>query len=378
MRFIHIEDSFCDAELIKDVICSEWPNCEIAVVASRAELATEIKRGGFDLFLSDYSMPGFDGLSALAMARTMAPDKPFIFLSGTIGEERAVEALRLGAIDYIIKDRPARLIPAIRHALGASEEQQRRKEAEEEVRQQTRQLAEAKERLAVLDKTKSDFLKLISHELRTPLNGLFGITEIVFAQSSSVEVDEFQALFEVSRHRLLTIIEDALLLCQIEVEGPRFAPYPVSFNRVLAAAIEEAGVVAKSHNVSLGNAPDCARFIIGVDKLLIKALRAMVETAVRFSNGGSCVSFSVTSASTEINLKIEALGRSVPQHFVPLFFDVLAIAEPLIPGDDLGLGPPVAQRIVALFGGSVAVENLDPGGIRLGIQLRSAPSLSDD
>jgi K+-sensing histidine kinase KdpD len=73
---------------------------------------------------------------------------------------------------------------------------------------------------------------------------------------------------------------------------------------------------------------------------------------------------------TEIRLNIEAAGRSVPSHLIPSFFDVLAIAEPIIPGDDLGLGPSVAQRIIALFGGTVMVENLEAGGIRL----RSSPS----
>jgi signal transduction histidine kinase len=378
MKLIHIEDSVCDAELIKNVICDEWPDCKITRVASREEFTEQIGQGGFDLILSDYSMPGFDGLSALKLSRAMCPDKPFVFLSGTIGEERAIEALRLGAADYIIKDRPARLIPAVRRALVTNEEIKRREDAEEQVRQHTRQLAEAKERLAVLDKTKSDFLKLISHELRTPLNGLFGITEIVFDQSSGGEVDELRSLFEISRQRLLTIIEDALLLCQIEADGLRLAPQTVLVSKVLARAIEEAGGVAKTRNVSFGSVPDCPSFAIGEDKLLTKAMRAMVETAVRFAENGGLVSVLAVTMLTEIHLSIEAPGRSVPSHLIPSFFDVLAIAEPIIPGDDLGLGPPVAQRIIALFGGSVTVENLEAGGIRLGIRLRSTPRLAGE
>jgi signal transduction histidine kinase len=322
-------------------------------------------------------MPAFDGLSALALARTMCPDKPFIFLSGTIGEERAVEALKRGAADYVIKDRPARLVPAMRHALAAAGEQKQRQATDGQVHQQTRELAAVKERLSVLDKTKSDFLKLISHELRTPLNGLLGITEIVFAQSSGAEVDELRSFFEVARQRLLTIIEDALLLCQIEVDGPRFAPQSVPFNKVLAAAIEEAGGVAKSRHVSLGRAPVCPGHVIGVDNLLTKALRALVETAVHFSHGGGRVAFSASATPAEINLSIDAPGRSVPPRLIPVFFDVLTITEPFVAGGNLGLGPPVAQRIIALFGGSVTVENLDAGGIRLGVRMRSAPSRPD-
>jgi K+-sensing histidine kinase KdpD len=124
--------------------------------------------------------------------------------------------------------------------------------------------------------------------------------------------------------------------------------------------------------VSLGQAPDCPGYVIGTDELLTKALRAMVETAARFSHPGGRVAFAATVSPAKIDLSIEAAGRSVPPHLIPLFFDVLAISEPIIQGDDLGLGPPIAQRILSLFGGSVTVENLDGGGIRLGVRMRQA------
>src|SRR5437879_13833570 len=75
----------------------------------RAALRAELP----NLILSDFSLPGFDGMSALAIARAEAPGVPFIFLSGTIGEERAIEALKCGAIDYVLKSNPKRLVAAI-------------------------------------------------------------------------------------------------------------------------------------------------------------------------------------------------------------------------------------------------------------------------
>src|SRR5437016_1874889 len=172
MKFLHVEDSTNDAELIKEAVCEAWPECDIERVTTCEALKSALEHGGIDLILSDYTMPSLDGLSALEYVHEAIPGIPFIFLSGTIGEERAVEALKRGATDYVIKDRPARLIAAMKQALAARDEETRRKAAEELARQRTRELAEAKERLALLDKTKSDFLKLISHELRTPLNGM--------------------------------------------------------------------------------------------------------------------------------------------------------------------------------------------------------------
>jgi PAS domain S-box-containing protein len=91
--------------------------------------------GSFDLIISDYLIPGFDGLSALAAARQQCPQIPFMFVSGAIQDEMAVECLKAGATDYVLKDRPARLVPAIRRALNEAEESFRRKHAEERLRQ---------------------------------------------------------------------------------------------------------------------------------------------------------------------------------------------------------------------------------------------------
>ena len=135
MYLLHLEDSPSDAELIGILIRREWPDCTIRQVASLMEYREALEQGGFDLILSDYTLPGFDGLTALALAQASAPTTPFLFLSGTIGEERAVDALKRGATDYILKDRPTRLLPAIRQAVALVQEAQRRRHTEEALRQ---------------------------------------------------------------------------------------------------------------------------------------------------------------------------------------------------------------------------------------------------
>src|SRR6266498_3504575 len=122
MRLLHLEDSPTDAELTAILLRREWPDCTIRHVTTARDYHQAVEGASFDLILSDYSLPGFDGLSALALARKHCPETPFLFLSGTIGEERAVEALKRGATDYILKDRPTRLIPAIRQAFAFLDE----------------------------------------------------------------------------------------------------------------------------------------------------------------------------------------------------------------------------------------------------------------
>lgn len=134
MKILHLEDSPSDAELIKNLVIGAWPKGCIQQVDSAAAYQAALKRGDFDLILSDFALPGFDGLTALDLAQVMCPGKPFIFLSGTIGEERAIEAMKRGAADYVIKDRPGRLIPAITQAFKHVEEIAARRRSEEALR----------------------------------------------------------------------------------------------------------------------------------------------------------------------------------------------------------------------------------------------------
>jgi diguanylate cyclase (GGDEF)-like protein len=118
LRVLIVEDSDSDAELAIWRLKTGGFSCIYECVATEAEMRAALRTGLPDLILSDFSLPQFDGMTALAIAREEAPGVPFIFLSGTIGEERAIEALKCGAIDYVLKSNPKRLVPAVKRALA--------------------------------------------------------------------------------------------------------------------------------------------------------------------------------------------------------------------------------------------------------------------
>jgi PAS domain S-box-containing protein len=150
MHILHLEDDPHDAGWVHAMIARRWPESAIMRVDNRGDFEVALTGVRPDLILSDFSLPGFDGLSALILARKTYPKTPFIFLSGTIGEEVAVEALRNGATDYVLKDRSTRLIPAIERAIAEAREHAHRHEVEEALLQTQARFQQITENVADL------------------------------------------------------------------------------------------------------------------------------------------------------------------------------------------------------------------------------------
>ncbi|TFG35980.1 MAG: PAS domain S-box protein [Nitrospirales bacterium] len=131
LRILHLEDNPDDVELVRKTIAAQGIEAGIVDVENRADFINALVKGGYDLVLADYTLPSFDGLSALAIARAKFPFLPFIFVSGTMGEEKAVETLKHGATDYVLKTHLTRLVPSIMRALREAEECAGRKKAQE-------------------------------------------------------------------------------------------------------------------------------------------------------------------------------------------------------------------------------------------------------
>ena len=151
MRVLIVEDVSVDSDLAIDQLARGGIRCVHFRADSEPSFRTALTRFKPHIILSDFSLPDFDGLTALRIATLEAPDVPFIFLSGTIGEERAIEALRRGAVDYVLKTNPARLVPAVRRALREVSERARRRIAE-------RQIRESEQRLRDIVDTSQDWI----------------------------------------------------------------------------------------------------------------------------------------------------------------------------------------------------------------------------
>jgi len=140
LRLLILEDVAAEAELTVRALETGGLRCDWRRVESETEFRTGLRDLRPDIVLSDFSLPRFDGMSALAIAVAEAPEVPFIFVSGTIGEERAIDALKRGAVDYVLKTNLARLPPAVTRALAEAASRRAQRQAEERVARLTRVL----------------------------------------------------------------------------------------------------------------------------------------------------------------------------------------------------------------------------------------------
>lgn len=369
-----VDDNPANLRLLEDMLVKRGHEVR-SFPLGRLALAAAMKSPP-DLILLDINMPEMNGYEVCARFKSTAElsNIPVIFLSALNETVDKVKAFRCGAADYIskpfqIEEVHARVETHLKLHELQRELRLQNEHLEQAVAERTRELARANERLTILDRSKNEFLALISHEFRTPLNGLLGVAEIILEQmSSSAERSDLQKMFDESRQRILAILEDALLLTQIDVDSEQFRSAPVLLDAVLHRAIREVTELAQTRGVVIGKPPDTQILVQGDEDLLVRAVHRLLETAIKFSETGEAIRLTYWSEPRRVI--IESRGRMIPSAALPKFFDVFSIGDAITPGGDLGLGPPVASRILSLFGGSVSVANQDPAGARLIISLR--------
>src|ERR1700730_2276522 len=247
-----------------------------------------------DLILLDINMPEMNGYEVCERLKNdeQLAGIPVIFLSALNESEDKVKAFRSGGVDYISKpfqvdEVQARVETQVRLYRLQRALQVQNDRLEDTVASRTRELHDAYARLTILDRAKTEFLNLISHELRTPLNGLIGIGDLILSElESGAPGEELRHMFEQSRHRILSVVDDALLMTQIHVEGEKFTPTPISLATTWNRAVKEVREFALTRQVTLRRAPVELGLVIGGPDLTVKALRALIETAVKFSTAG--------------------------------------------------------------------------------------------
>jgi two-component sensor histidine kinase len=220
IKILHLEDNDDDAQLICDALRHEAVACRVTRVETRKAFLDAMDHGDWDIILSDYSLPSFDGLSALKLAAEKRPQLPFIFVTGSLGDEVAIETLKSGATDFILKHRLDRLPQAVTRARRESESAQAQKEAE-------RQLTDSLREKVLL-------LQEVHHRVN---NNLQIVCSLLQMQSSAVDDPLLASALGESQKRVQSMaMIHAMLYASTSLRDIDFAEY----TRALAAELSNA------------------------------------------------------------------------------------------------------------------------------------------
>src|SRR5215510_2096457 len=201
LRVLHLEDDPKDTELVQATLETEGIQSELRRVENKQDFVAALQREKFDLILADYTLPSFDGVSGLKLAQQHAPDVPFIFVSGTLGEDVAIEALKRGATDYVLKTGLARLGPSLTRALREAREKAERRRAEQALRDSEEQWKAAFESNPVM-------YFIMDRTGKTLSVNAFGADQLGYKPSELVGQSVLNVFYQADREQIWERVEN--------------------------------------------------------------------------------------------------------------------------------------------------------------------------
>ena len=386
LRILHLDDSPIDRELAAGVLKSHNVDCTITPVADREAFEAALHSQTFDIIISDFNMPGFDGATACAISQKAAPDTPFIFLSGTVGEERAVLLLQQGATDYVLKDRMARLGSAVKRARDGRHMKTARVRAEEELRQlnamleqrideRTAELAAARQEADRANRAKSEFLSRMSHELRTPLNAVLGFAQILDLEQPRPEQREsIRHIMSGGRH-LLDLINEVLDIARIESGNLSMSLEPVALDSVLAQAVELINPLAAQRSIAITRQQAVSELAVVADRQrLNQIVLNLLSNAVKYNRPHGTITISTQRPTPDrCRIVVTDTGAGIPPAKIELLFQPfqrLGAEHTTVEGTGLGLM--LSAALAQMMGGQVGVDSVVDQGSAFWVELTVA------
>ena len=347
LRVLLIEDSEQDAGLILRELRKAGYSPVHKRVQTADEMSAALDSESWDVVLCDHAMPEFNGLAALGLLRQKDRDLPFIIVSGQIGEDVAVEAMKAGANDYIMKGNLKRLVPAIQREISDAQVRREREKAEEELRI-------AKQ----IDMMKDEFIGLVSHELRTPLTVITG--SLRTAMSEGMSPEDMRELIQNAAEgadSLAAILENMLELSRYQAGRLQLRVELVSIGDLVKSVIEKLKGQGVSHQFLMGVPRDLPP--VEADSMRVeRILYNLLENATKYSPEGSKIGVFARTEGDFVVTGVTDQGSGISPHDQTRLFGLFQqLKTPLLPTRGAGLGLVVCKRLVEAQGGWIKVDS---------------------
>ncbi len=352
-----------------------------------------------DAVLVDLRMPGIDGLDVLRELAAERPDMPTIVVSGTGVMQDAIEAVRRGAWDFILK--PIMDLDVLGHRVRIAIEQGRlraenrryHEHLAEEVSLRTRELEHARHEAESANRAKTQFLANISHELRTPLNGIIGLTELLLAAGPTGEQEECLGMVRQAGLDLLAIVNNLLDMSSIEAGRIALNEAPFNLRETVGDLVRVLDVQARWKNLTLACAvaPGVPDRLVGDAARLRQVLTNLVINGIKYTEmGGVSLSVEVeeerpdapASGSAEhsvapadavvLRVTVEDTGVGIAPEKWERIFEPFTLAENFLTKKygGAGLGLAISREIARMMGGDISVRSQEGTGSTFVLTMR--------
>jgi signal transduction histidine kinase len=354
LKVLLVEDSEHDAALVLRELKRAGYTVVHKRVETAAEMAAALDSESWQLVLCDHSMPEFNGLDALELLRRKDPDLPFIIVSGQIGEDLAVEAVKAGANDYIMKGNLKRLATAVQREIREAEVRREREKVENELRDKQEELRFARQ----VEALKDEFIGLISHELRTPLTVISGSLRTIAGENLPPEdVKELLQNAIEGTDQLEALLENMLELSRHQAGRLKLSVEPVSVAVVARGVIKKLKDQRVSQRFSLDVPPGLPP--VEADPVRVeRILYNLLENAAKYSPAASRISVSACTAGDLVITSVADEGPGIPAgdqgHLFEVFQQLGNLPQQRA---GAGLGLVVCKRLVEAQKGWIKVDS---------------------
>ncbi|MBI3272063.1 MAG: response regulator [Planctomycetes bacterium] len=373
LHILVVEDNASYRMLIEHSLKNSGIRCRVDLVGDGDSCLRELGHANYDLVLLDYGLPGANGLEVLRTVRVKHPQTPVVMVTGMGSEQVAVEAMKLGARDYLVKTANlARTIPlTIRKVMD-------RVQLEGELRETTR----IRKHLEDVDRLKSELLANVSHELRTPLVSVVGYTEMVREGRLGVIPAEARRALDIAARNLevLRRLIDSLLL-HAGLECGRRPLHRTDFpiRRSLLQAVESLRPLADGKGVALHlDLGDEEVLVDGDEGLLAQVFTNLLTNALKFTAAGGTVTARCCGTEGEhARLEVCDTGCGIPPHMQKRVFERFWQVDGSLTRKHggLGLGLAIVKEILEMHGGRIAVRSEVGVGSTFSLELPLAQAL---
>jgi signal transduction histidine kinase len=354
LRALLVEDNALDAALVVRALNKDGFNVTADVVQDEATFTRVLRANPPEVVLADYNLPNWKGMESLAILRREGLDIPMILVSGALGDVNAVECIKQGATDYVLKDGLARLPEVVRRALREKSERTWRRQAEEDLARKVDELARSNADL-------EQFAYVASHDLQEPLRMVTAYTQLLaerYRGKLDENADKFIAYASDGAQRMQVLIRDLLAFSRV---GGKEAPGSVDCNTVmkdalqaLAAAIEESAAV-----VRYGELP-----VVWADRTQVaQVFQNLIGNAIKFrGKEPPLVSVLAEKAGQQWQFSVSDNGIGIAPEYAENVFVVFQRLHGRgeYPGNGIGLA--ICKKIVEHNGGKIWVESQAESG----------------